>query len=53
MDWLYRLARFVSVFKERSTRSCCIGYLDHPFKNKPVETEKDHLRLFANIGRLV
>jgi hypothetical protein len=31
----------------------CIGYLDHPFKNKPFETEKDLLRLLANTGGLV
>ena len=26
----------------------CIGYLDHPFKNKPVETEKVNNSLLAN-----
>ncbi len=28
----------------------CIGYLDHPFKNKHVETEKDLHPLLANTG---
>jgi hypothetical protein len=37
------------LFRQFST---CIGYLDHPFKNKPIETEKDRLRSFANTGRL-
>ena len=31
----------------------CTGYLDHPFKNKPFETEKDLLPLLANAGRSV
>jgi hypothetical protein len=26
----------------------CIGYLGHPFKNNPFETEKDQLSLLAN-----
>jgi hypothetical protein len=26
----------------------CIGYLGHPFKNKPFETEKDQHSLLAN-----
>jgi transposase InsO family protein len=28
----------------------CIGYLDHPFKNKHVEVEKELLPLLANTG---
>jgi hypothetical protein len=28
----------------------CNGYLDHPFKNKPFETEKEILSLLANTG---
>jgi hypothetical protein len=32
---------------------CCIGYLDHPFKNRPFETEKDRHPLLANRGGLV
>ena len=28
----------------------CTGYLDHPFKNKPFETEKQILSLLANTG---
>jgi hypothetical protein len=28
----------------------CIGYLDHPFENRPFEAEKDPLSLFANTG---
>ena len=28
----------------------CIGYLDHPFKNKHVQTEKEILSLLANTG---
>jgi len=28
----------------------CIGYLDHPFKNKPIKTEKEILSLLANTG---
>jgi hypothetical protein len=28
----------------------CTGYLDHPFKNKPCEAEKDHLPRLANTG---
>jgi hypothetical protein len=28
----------------------CTGYLGHPFKNKPFETEKDLLPLLANRG---
>jgi hypothetical protein len=31
----------------------CIGYLEHPFKNKPFETEKELLSLLANTGGLV
>jgi hypothetical protein len=31
----------------------CTGYLGHPFKYKPVETEKDPLPLLANRGGLV
>jgi hypothetical protein len=31
----------------------CIGYLEHPFKNKPFETEKELLSLLANTGRSV
>jgi hypothetical protein len=31
----------------------CIGYLDHPFKNKLFETEKEILSLLANTGRSV
>jgi len=31
----------------------CTGYLDHPFKNKPFETEKNLLGLLANTGWLV
>ena len=31
----------------------CNGYLDHPFKNKPLETEKDLLRRLANTAGLV
>src|SRR5262249_46477693 len=31
----------------------CIGYLDHPFKNKPFETEKHRHSLLANGGGLV
>ena len=34
------------VQKMRFVQSC-IGYLDHPCKNKPVETEKDHPRSFG------
>lgn len=26
----------------------CTGYLDHPFRNKPFETEKNLLPLLAN-----
>ena len=28
----------------------CTGYLDHPFKNKHVQTEKDRHSLLANAG---
>jgi metal-dependent amidase/aminoacylase/carboxypeptidase family protein len=28
----------------------CTGYLDHPFKNKHVQTEKDLHSLLANTG---
>jgi len=28
----------------------CTGYLVHPFKNKPFETEKEILSLLANTG---
>jgi hypothetical protein len=28
----------------------CTGYLDHPFKNKHVQTEKDRHSLLANTG---
>ncbi len=28
----------------------CSGYLDHPFKNRPLETEKDRHCLLANRG---
>jgi hypothetical protein len=31
----------------------CIGYLEHPFKNEPFETEKEILSLLANTGRSV
>jgi hypothetical protein len=31
----------------------CNGYLDHPFKNRHVETEKEILSLLANTGGLV
>src|ERR1700731_2542358 len=31
--------------------SPCTGYLGHPFKNKPFESEKDLLPLLANTGR--
>jgi hypothetical protein len=31
----------------------CTGYVGHPFKNKPVETENDLLSLLANTGGLV
>src|SRR5437667_9083658 len=31
----------------------CIDYLDHPFKNRPFETEKEILSLLANTGRSV
>jgi hypothetical protein len=34
--------------REESLVEACIGYLDHPFKNKPFETEKDQLSLLAN-----
>ena len=27
--------------------NACTGYLDHPFKNGPFETEKDQLSLLA------
>jgi Pentapeptide repeats (8 copies) len=30
--------------------SSCTGYLDHPFKNKHVQTEKDRHSLLANTG---
>ena len=35
------------------SKTSCNGYLGHPFKNKPFETEKDLLPLLANTGRLV
>jgi hypothetical protein len=28
----------------------CNGYLDHPFKNRRIETEKEMLSLLANTG---
>ena len=31
----------------------CIGYLDHPFKNKHVEREKDLIPLLTNTGGLL
>lgn len=31
----------------------CNGYLGHPYKNKQVEMEKDHLSLLANLGGAV
>src|SRR5262249_53302658 len=31
----------------------CTGYLGHPFKNEPFESEKDLLSLLANSGRSV
>ena len=34
-------------------RSHCIGYLDHPFKNRTFETEKNRHPLLANRGGLV
>ena len=34
-------------------RMACIGYLDHPFKNKHVEREKDLIPLLANTGGLL
>jgi hypothetical protein len=39
-------ARFLT---DQVTRTC-IGYLEHPFKNKPFETEKELLSLLANTG---
>ncbi len=40
------------IFIAVNTPMGCIGYLDHPFKNKPLETEKDLLSLLANPGRV-
>ncbi len=34
----------------RKPVASCTGYLDHPFKNKPCEAEKDHLPRLANTG---
>jgi hypothetical protein len=37
------------LLKPRCPDDCpCIGYLGHPFKNKPFETEKDQHSLLAN-----
>jgi len=36
-----------------SSRTGCTGYLDHPFKNEPFESEKDLLSLIANSRRSV
>src|SRR5215472_16879467 len=52
-DTLLRWHRelFRLVWKRKSkTASHCSGYLGHPFKNKPFETEKDLLPLLANTG---
>jgi len=49
--WPLSLALRLSFFKvETMPRRTCTGYLGHPFKNKPFETEKDLLLLLANTG---
>jgi len=34
--------------EEEPTGTTCIGYLDHPYKNKHLETDKVLLPLLAN-----
>jgi hypothetical protein len=38
------------LFYKSGLMMTCIGYLDHPVKNKPFETEKEILSLLANTG---
>src|SRR5436305_3555423 len=44
----FRRAAIVGQLRACTSLSTCIGYLDHPFKNKPFETEKDLHFLLAN-----
>ena len=37
----------------RTPVTSCTGYLEHPFKTRHVEAEKDLLPLFANTGEFV
>ena len=48
LPYIMRLISFILVTCPSST-----GYLGHPYKNIPCETEKDLHPLLANTGRLV
>ena len=49
MHGIGRVMHRMHGFQSRSgARHPCTGYLDHPFKNKPFETEKNLHPLLAN-----